>query len=127
MLQYSERDTYAHVGLIIYIFCHVGQATMLTNITIEGNTTVNQSNGGTSPTQTLSFAHIVSSEASEGFMLNDSPPPRVVGGKIAIMVDEEEYSQGVVEFRHSLIGRIIFSKWDKPVRNEDLKCRLSSI
>lgn len=49
------------------------------------------------------------------------------GGNIAITVDEDEYSKGLLEFAHSLIGRIVFAKGDNPLKNDDLKKKLSGI
>lgn len=51
----------------------------------------------------------------------------MVGGNIAITVDEEEYLKGFLEFAHSLIGREIFAKGDKPIKKEDLKWKLVEI
>lgn len=59
--------------------------------------------------------------------LKESEPPRLVGGNIAINIDEDEYSKGLLEFVHNLIGRIVFAKGDTPLKNDDLKQKLSGI
>lgn len=78
-------------------------------------------------TRPLSYAQAVSGEIESGFLLKESPPPRVVRGNIAMMVDEEEYDKGVAEFKFSLIGRLVLLTGDKPIKIDDLKNRSSTI
>lgn len=68
---------------------------------------------GSQRQQKCTFSQIVagvSQISNEGIVLKEAAPPRVVGGNIVITVDEVEYTKGVAEFAHSLIGRIIYSK-----------------
>lgn len=73
------------------------------------------------------FAQAVIGESSDGILLKEAEPPRAVGRNIAITIDKEEYDKGLVEFTHSQIGRMVFTKGDKPYKNEDVKWRLSGL
>lgn len=66
---------------------------------------------------TRSFVEAVAGYPLEGITLKEAKPPRVVRGNTATTVDEEEYERGLMEFRHNLIGRIIFTKDDKPYKS----------
>lgn len=82
---------------------------------------------GSNQKLTLSFVEAISGDVNSGYLLKKLAPPRVVGGNIVITIDEEEFNKGVTEFRHSLIGRLVFSKYDRLVKNDELKRRLSAI
>lgn len=40
---------------------------------------------------------------------------RVVGGKIAITIDEDKYKKSLQQFRCCLIGRLVLMKGDMPI------------
>lgn len=73
------------------------------------------------------FIQALSGEVSEGVILWQSKPPYSTGGNIMITVDEDEYSRGLLQFTHTLISRIIFTKGNSPLKKDDLKRKLYGI
>lgn len=54
-------------------------------------------------------------------------PPKIVGGKITITINEEEYARGLNQFRTCLIGKLVVVKGDQPYMIKDLKAKLSGV
>lgn len=75
----------------------------------------------------LNFVEIVSRD------LRGVIPPRqrtqfkLVGGKIAITINEEEYSRSLAQFCYCLIGKLVLLKGDKPIMTKELKIKVSTI
>lgn len=53
--------------------------------------------------------------------------PRLVGGNVAVCIDEDEYIQGLSEFINYLISILVLSKGDHPLFSNDRKAKLSVI
>lgn len=74
----------------------------------------------------LSFAAVVSGDMRGAIPLRQRTLPRIVGGKVAISISEDEYARSITQFRCCLIGRLILMKGDKPIMSKDLKAKLSA-
>lgn len=55
------------------------------------------------------------------------PRPCIKGDALSIKILEEEYKAGLEECKMHLHGRLIMSKGDNPIKNQDLHSKLSSL
>lgn len=73
------------------------------------------------------FASIVSRDMHGAIPLRQRTTPKIVGGKLAIAIKEDEYVKGLSQFICCLIGRLVLSKGDHPIETQDLKNRESTV
>lgn len=76
---------------------------------------------------TLSFAYMVTSELRGVIPIQQSNAPRVVGGKLSITINKEEYKKSLLQFRCCLSDRLVLMKGDKPIKVKDLKANISAV
>lgn len=48
--------------------------------------------------------------------LVEPSPPRFLGGNTIVTVDEYKYMRSLDEHKHSVIGRLVLSKGDQPIK-----------
>lgn len=92
---------------------------------LQGGLTDTCDVGGNS-TNPKTFAQIVSGELPGAKPIRERALPRIVGGNIAIAIDEEEYNKGLAEFANCLIGRLVLARGDQPYLTKELKTKLSN-
>lgn len=103
------------------LFSHYGIPAAVSDSTNNTEAVVSTDNE-----QRRTFAQVLGNQ-STAIPMKVSEPPKYVGGNIQIEIDEEEYRLGLMEHEHSLIGRLVLLKGDKPLKTVELKEKLSKI
>lgn len=63
------------------------------------------------PTRT--FTQVISRELLRAITIREWATPRIMGGNIAITIEEDEYNKGLAEFVNYLIGHLVLSRGNK--------------
>lgn len=72
----------------------------------------------------FSFADIIAGDFSGAIHLRQHTQPKIVGGKVAIVINEEEYVKSLAQFCCCLIGLLVLLKGDRSLMTKGLKIKL---
>lgn len=73
------------------------------------------------------FPQVVVDELQGAVPLRLRSTPKLIGGNVAVTIDEDVYVKGLSDFNRSLIARLVLTKGDKLITILDLKTKLSLI